>query len=46
MEDLHKYEHELNNLGINYIAGIDEVGRGPLVGAVVCACVVLPVIHK
>ena len=43
MEDLHKYEHELNNLGINYIAGIDEVGRGPLVGAVVCACVVLPV---
>lgn len=42
MNDLHKYEHELNNKGINYIAGIDEVGRGPLVGAVVCACVVLP----
>jgi ribonuclease HII len=42
MEDLHKYELELNNLGINYIAGIDEVGRGPLVGPVVSACVVLP----
>lgn len=37
-----KYEKELYASGINYIAGVDEVGRGPLVGPVVTACVVLP----
>lgn len=37
-----KYEKELYDKGIELIAGIDEVGRGPLVGPVVCACVVLP----
>ena len=37
-----KYEKELYAQGINYIAGVDEVGRGPLVGPVVTACVVLP----
>lgn len=42
MEDLHKYEYELNEQGINIIAGVDEVGRGPLIGSVVAACVVLP----
>lgn len=40
--DLYKYEKELYGQGINYIAGVDEVGRGPLVGPVVSACVILP----
>ena len=40
--DLLKYEKKLYKKGINYIAGIDEVGRGPLNGPVVSACVVLP----
>ena len=40
--DLYKYENELYNKGINYIGGVDEVGRGPLIGPVVTACVVLP----
>lgn len=40
--DLYKYENELYNSGINFIGGVDEVGRGPLIGDVVAACVVLP----
>ena len=42
MEDLYKYEKELYEQGYNLIGGIDEVGRGPLIGSVVAACVVLP----
>ncbi len=38
----HEYEDELIKKGIKYIAGVDEVGRGPLVGPVVTACVILP----
>ena len=37
------FENELYKNGITLIGGVDEVGRGPLVGPVVCACVVLPV---
>lgn len=42
MVDLYQYERELQNKGITFIAGVDEVGRGPLIGNVVAACVVLP----
>ena len=37
-----EYENELYENGINLIAGVDEVGRGPLVGPVVAAAVILP----
>lgn len=37
-----KYEQALREKGLSYIAGIDEVGRGPLAGPVVTAAVVLP----
>ncbi len=37
-----EFENELYESGIKYIAGIDEVGRGPLVGPVVTAAVILP----
>jgi len=40
--NLYEYENELYDKGINYIAGVDEVGRGPLIGPVVTACVILP----
>lgn len=42
MKEMLFYENDLFNSGINYIAGIDEVGRGPLVGPVVAAAVILP----
>lgn len=42
MEDLYKYENELREKNINIIGGVDEVGRGPLIGDVVASCVVLP----
>ena len=40
--DNYKYEHDLNKKGITLIAGVDEVGRGPLIGPVVAAAVILP----
>ena len=36
------YEKNLRAQGIHGIAGIDEAGRGPLAGPVVCAAVILP----
>lgn len=42
LEDTYKNERELRKEGYTLIGGVDEVGRGPLVGPVVAACVVLP----
>ena len=39
-ENLKKYEKEY--AAFSYIAGIDEVGRGPLAGPVVTSAVILP----
>lgn len=36
------YERELTEKGYKYICGVDEVGRGPLAGPVVCAAVIMP----
>lgn len=37
-----QYEKELLEKGCKYICGVDEVGRGPLAGPVVCAAVIMP----
>ena len=42
LAEMKKYENEIWARGIKYIAGVDEVGRGPLAGPVVAAAVVLP----
>lgn len=41
-EEKLQYERALQEKGYRYIAGVDEVGRGPLAGPVVCACVIMP----
>lgn len=46
MNDLYIYERDLIKKGINLICGVDEVGRGPLVGPVVTAAVILPLNYK
>ena len=42
LEQMLEFEKELYGQGIQLIAGIDEVGRGPLAGPVVTAAVILP----
>lgn len=37
-----RYERELLSKGYKHIAGVDEVGRGPLAGPVVCCAVIMP----
>ena len=42
LAEMKAHEDELRAAGYRYIAGIDEVGRGPLAGPVYAACVILP----
>ena len=42
LKEKKKYENELYSKGYGLIGGVDEVGRGPLAGPVVCAAVILP----
>lgn len=42
-EEMQEYEQRARKQGADLIAGVDEVGRGPLAGPVVSAAVVLPV---
>jgi ribonuclease HII len=42
LNEMKEYENRLYLNGIHFIAGVDEVGRGPLAGPVVAAAVILP----
>ncbi|MBS4750818.1 ribonuclease HII [Carnobacteriaceae bacterium zg-ZUI78] len=42
LDSMLSFEKALTKNGYNAIAGIDEVGRGPLAGPVVAACVMMP----
>lgn len=46
LEGMLTYEKECYARGIELIAGVDEVGRGPLAGPVVAAAVILPIACK
>ena len=41
LNKLKEFEKKLYEDGVNYIAGIDEAGRGPLAGPVVIGCVIM-----
>lgn len=41
-ESICVYERDLRSKGYQFIAGVDEAGRGPLAGPVVAAAVILP----
>jgi len=39
LQRLHQYENAARGRGLLFIAGVDEVGRGPLAGPVIAGCV-------
>lgn len=42
LQEISRYEDEIRAGGVELIAGLDEVGRGPIAGPVVAAAVILP----
>ena len=42
VKNLYKYERAARDRGFDLIAGVDEAGRGSLIGSVVVAAVILP----
>ena len=42
LAEMRQREDELRSGGYRFVAGLDEVGRGPLAGPVYAACVILP----
>lgn len=42
VKDMWAYEESLYNEGYEFVAGVDEAGRGPLAGSVYAAAVILP----
>ncbi len=42
LDEISSYEKKYYQSGVEFIAGIDEVGRGPLAGPVVASAVILP----
>lgn len=42
LDTMLSYERRLYQKGLEWVAGVDEVGRGPLAGPVVAAAVILP----
>lgn len=41
--DICAYENDLVNRNVNFICGVDEVGRGPIAGPVVSCAIILPI---